>query len=275
MYAIAFGNLFNDIVVRRFDIAKNELHAFTVPISYSPKRKWEAQQANSGDRPVAAQVPRLGFDLTSRSYDSTRKLSPLNKLTFKAGPNDMYSSYMPQPYKLNWELYALSKNMDDMCQIDEQIIPFFTQDFTQSITLIPQLPNHKFDIGTRHVSTTPQDVYDGELKQRQYLLWTWNFEMDAWYFGPVERSGVIKRVQIDLIPVPGSGKITSDEVTEFGRQVRIEVTPGLTADGKPTTNKADSIDFHNINSTDDYGFCTDITEYHDGLKYSPKLGIDK
>jgi hypothetical protein len=120
-----------------------------------------------------------------------------------------------------------------------------------------------------------QDIYDGDFKERRVLQYTMNFSVDAWYFGPVQKSGVIKRVQVDIHNIPGSGIITTEEILKNGRNARIVVTPGLTANGQPTSNPSLTIPYQQIDAEDDYGYIETINEYYDGLFYDPVSGTDK
>lgn len=274
-YIIFFGNIFNDIVVRRLDASKNEITQFTVPISYSPKMKWIYLLArHPSDQQVAVQIPRLGFEITSISYDSTRKVNPTHTLVNVTDDKDkMLTQFVPMPYKLGIELYCITKYADDAAQITEQIIPFFVPDFNATLNLIPEMEK-PFDIRLTLTGMNFQDTYEDTFQTRRGLIWTYQFEMDVWFFGPVQKQGVIKRVQADLYAVPGQGKLTAEEMAQAGRNVRIVVKPGLTADGKPTSNAALSIPHTQIDADDDYGFIQETYFFEDGRRYSPKLNED-
>ena len=65
-YIIMFGNMFNDIVVRRYDANGNNIQAVAVPLAYGPKEKFlvRISQDPNLDQQVAIQLPRLGFEMT-------------------------------------------------------------------------------------------------------------------------------------------------------------------------------------------------------------------
>lgn len=276
-YVIAFGNLFNDIYIRRVDANKNTVQTFPVPIQWGPRQKWEALIANPPqDAKVAIQVPRMGFTFTNIQYDPNRQKSPLNRHSNIIVGDDYNrnSQYAPVPYKITAELNVYSKNIDDAYQIMEQIVPFFQPDFQQQLHLIPEM---NISLDTKYVLTGSmvEEVYEGEFLERKYSVHTFTFEIDAWYFGPIDRQGVIKRVQVDMISVPGSGPITGDEVQKYGRSHRLVVRPGMTPDGKPTTDPDKTIPYQQINPEDDYGFIEESYFFSDGKKYDPRSGTDK
>ena len=66
-YIIMFGNMFNDIVVRRYDKNGNNIQAVAVPLAYGPKEKFLVRitQDPKLDQQVAMQLPRLGFEMTT------------------------------------------------------------------------------------------------------------------------------------------------------------------------------------------------------------------
>ena len=82
---IAFGQLFNNIVLQNTIChlqvqLQKELEYF---VTYAPKEKFLVrleQQANlQEDRELSITLPRLGFEITGLSYDSSRKLNKMNK----------------------------------------------------------------------------------------------------------------------------------------------------------------------------------------------------
>ncbi len=277
-YVIMFGNLFNDIYINRMNKAGTSLQQFKVPITYSPKQKWYALiDRHPADTPVvSSQLPRIGFEIGDWSRDDSRKNNAIHKLiTISDDKGKVFAQFMPVPYKVTFELYILSVNTDDAMQIVEQIIPYFNPDFTSTLNLIPGLA-YEYDIRVNmNQSISKRDIYDGDFKERRVLEYSMSFEVDAWYFGPIQKSGIIKRVQVDLHNIPGSGIVTTEEILKNGRNARIVVTPGLTADGLPTEDPNLTIPFRQIDADDDYGYITTINEYADGLFYDPVSGTDK
>ena len=80
---IAFGQLFNNIVLQNTSSTGAVTKRIRVPLAYAPKEKFLVrleQQANlQDDRAVSITLPRLGFEITGLSYDSSRKLNKMNK----------------------------------------------------------------------------------------------------------------------------------------------------------------------------------------------------
>ena len=140
---IAFGTLFNDIHVRHQDQAGNDISDIKVPVAYGPRQKFLARITQQAELNKATQItlPRMSFEITNISYDSSRKAGITQ--TFKAADstdgNKMKKVFMPVPYNLGFELNILVKLQDDGLQILEQILPFFQPSFTLSIDLVKSI----------------------------------------------------------------------------------------------------------------------------------------
>jgi len=280
-YVIMFGNMFNDIVIRRYDSNNNNISAITIPLAYGPKEKFLVRtvQDPNLDQPVAIQLPRMGFEMTTLNYDGVRRLNGLVKnIKITTDDNKLDFSYMPVPYDLQFNLYAYVRNADDGAQILEQIVPYFGPEWTNQIKLIPQT-NITIDVPIVLNTVSIEDTYEGDFQTRRALIYTFDFTVKAYFYGPVRRAGIIKRAQVDFGIVTANtsygSKITLEDIANTGRSSRVVVRPGLLANGSPTTNSAVSIPYTMISPEDDYGFCSNTFVYTDGLKYNPVSGKDE
>ena len=126
---IAFGTLFNDIHVRHDDGAGNVISEIKVPIAYDyldKKFLARIQQQPELNKATQITLPRMSFEITNISYDSTRKAGITQTFKAKDLNNDkMKKVFMPVPYNLGFDLNILVKLQDDGLQILEQILPFF------------------------------------------------------------------------------------------------------------------------------------------------------
>lgn len=224
-----------------------------VPLSYAPKKKilLRFEQDPNIDRPSAITLPRMSFAITGYEYDSERNLPNLNKFSFinYDDANKMKYTYVASPINIIFELYIYTKNTEDMMKIFEQFIPFFKPEWTSSVQLIPELGiTHDIPIEMR--SNSIEDAYTGTFTERQYLLYTFQFIMRAYYYGPAYDKKIIKFVDTNFYmgtSVAGN--------TMLGDYIgKVNVQPGLTANGEPTSNTELSIDPNEIYVSDDYGF---------------------
>ena len=252
---IAFGQLFNNIVLQNTSSTGAITKRIRVPLAYAPKEKFIVrleQQANlQSDREVSITLPRLGFEITGLSYDSTRKLNKMNK-TIRVKNNEEGKktnfNYTPVPYNINFSLYSFTATAENGLQIIEQILPFFQPEYTVKMNVVPELSLVR-DIPIILNSVNYEDTYNGEFTQRRAVIYTLSFTAKTYLYGPMSNQKVIKTAQADL------GASTDTPLT---RDERIIVVPN------PTTADAD----------DDFGFTTTLSFFTDGKRYNPSSDSD-
>ncbi len=136
---VAFGTLFNNIHLVRKNNSGSIIQTMKVPLAYGPKQKWLTRLDADADlsTKVAITLPRLGFEIQNLAYDPARKLNRVQKFKkvkdSSANSGKLDTQFMPVPYNLGIELYAMPKQSDDALQIVEQILPFFQPDYTLTI----------------------------------------------------------------------------------------------------------------------------------------------
>jgi hypothetical protein len=182
---VAFGSLFNNIEVRRTDSADVVTEVIKIPLSYGPKDKMlvRISQDPSLNPKVALTVPRMGFELTSMTYDGVRKLNTMGR-NVKKGTTGLKKQFNPVPYNWDFSLYVFVKNAEDGTQILEQILPFFTPDFTVTMTLVSGM-TVKMDVPLVLNSVTSEDSYEGDFATRRSIIWTLSFMMKGFLYPSV------------------------------------------------------------------------------------------
>lgn len=261
-YVILFGTLFNNIWITRDNSAGESVQTMKVPLSYGPKEKFLARlDANpSLSNKVGVVLPRISFEMTSFTYDSERKLNTLNKIykqpTNNGTDDSVAYQYMPVPYNITFEMSIMVKNAEDGTRIIEQILPYFTPDWTAAVNLIPEV-NGTFDIPIILNDINVVDSYEGSFEERRAIIWNLSFTMKGYIFGPTKKSGLIKHVQANM-------RLTDSPTTAnaftTAQTVVVTARPGLTANGQPTTNTALTIDYIDIKSSDNYAFINEFEE---------------
>lgn len=252
-YVIVFGNMFNGIYVQRFNKSNERIQTLKVPIAYGPKEKFLTRLAQDPnlDQDVALSLPRIGFEMIGINYASNRKLPSTHK-NVKVGStyNTSYTTqYRPVPYDIQFQMSFFVKNADDGTQILEQILPYFQPEWTNNIKLIPEM-DLTYDVPCVLNDVTVEDTYEGSFDTRRALIWNLNFTMKGYIFGPIGTTGLIKRTVLNF----------ASDMPVADPEERVTITPGLTAEGNPTSNTALSVDINNIDAEDDYGFAKEITE---------------
>lgn len=222
---VAFGTLFNDIQMVRYDKTGNvEYEKIRVPLSYAPKEKFITRLKSdpSLNKSINTTLPRMSFDMTGLTYDSSRKQSTLTKnFSINAATNSINTQYAPIPYNFDFSLSIYVRNMEDGTQILEQILPFFTPDFTVTVSLVPNM-TQKYDLPVILNSVTPEFDYEGDMLTTRTLIWTLTFTVRGYIFPPVDTSGngIIRQANtnliIDALNVVDAQKVYVDKANGFG-----------------------------------------------------------
>jgi len=253
---VAFGQLFNNIQIKRKDSSGTVIQSIRVPLAYAPKEKFLArldQQPSLDEREMAITLPHMSFEISSIAYDPTRKLTRVQKFKqVKTGAEGkiLDYNYMPVPYNISYNLNIFTATAEAGLQIVEQILPYFQPDYTVTVNALPEL-NIKRDVPIILNTVNYEDTYDGSFTTRRAVTYTLTFTAKTYLFGPASTQKVIKEVKSDIY----SNTNTSNKA----REERIIVVPN------PTSADAD----------DDFGFTTTINFYNDGKKYNPTTDTDE
>ena len=206
-YVAAFGTLFNDINIERKNSSGTVVERVKVPLAYGPRQKWILALSDTTDqrRVLAARLPRIGFALTGVNYDSVRKLNTVirNVAANTASTGSVLSQYNPVPYNFDFELFILVNNAEDGSQILEQILPYFTPEFTVTINTIPDM-GIKADVPIVLNSASQSDEYEGELATRRTIIWTLSFLLKGFVYPDVKSGTLIKSIEVNF-RIPGDG----------------------------------------------------------------------
>jgi len=251
---VAFGQIFNNIQIKRKNSAGSVIQSIRVPLAYGPKEKFLVrldQQPSLDNREFAITLPRMGFEISGISYDASRKLNRIQKFKKVKSSVDgkiLDYNYMPVPYNISFNLFSFTATAEGGLQIIEQILPFFQPDYTVTINAIPNM-NIKRDIPIVLNSVNYEDSYSDDFTKRRAVIYTLGFTAKTYLFGPASTQKTIKEVQTDLY----------SDVDATTREERIIVVPD------PTSANAD----------DDFGFTTTIQTFTDGKTYNPSTDSDE
>ena len=261
-YVALFGTYFNQLEVRRTSTDGTLNQRQIVPISYGPYQKILARldqdptlqggatqdafgQPTAG-QPYAMTLPRMAFELTSFTYDAERKVSPTRKIRKVAVDQDNGGRrfvYSGTPYNMSFSLYIMAKYNEDAVKLLEQVLPFFNPDHTSTVRLIPGL--EAMDIPLILNDVTSEDLYEEAFTTRRSILYTLNFTMKGWFFGPERDKEVIRFVDT---------RISADTATNATFDEFQTVQPGMTANNVATSDITQTVDYSLIEFDDDWDY---------------------
>ena len=256
---VAFGTLFNNINIERTSEA-GLTEVIKVPLSYVGRERFVAKlsQAISGTE-IQTTLPRMSFEWTDITYDSTRKLNTMGRvasvyltLNLTAAPTGAFivgekitgstsgtiayvvdeptttsvevrdasgaftdtetitgeSSgetavistttqnqgrinyrYQRVPYDLSFILAIACRTTENGLKIVEQILPFFTPEFTITIK---DVITHDMPVVLDGLAQ--EDTWEGYLTtDRRFLIWSLSFTAKAYLYGPPKDSKIITK----------------------------------------------------------------------------------
>ena len=300
-YVAVFGTLFNDINIVRKNSSGVITEQIKVPIAYEAKDKMllHIRKMSTTDASVQTTLPRMGFVMNGISYDGVRKLNTLGRVisaNTAAGTSTLMRQFNPVPYNFNFGLTAAVENAEDGAQIFEQIVPFFTPEFSVNVKLIPEM-NIAPDIVIILNDVTVEDSYEGEFSLKREIIWSFNFMLKGYIYPDVKSGSVVKTVLVHL-RTPGTSEIEEPEYiiledsTTFTTNYLI-----LNADaGSPNAtgtmkvlNESSSTETGaagiktritttpnptDVTANDDFGYTQTIEYFDDTIDNDPTTGLD-
>lgn len=196
-----FGTLFNNLKVIRKAADGSVLNQIRVPLAYGPKQKFLARldQETGFDAPMAIKLPRMAFEITSLTIDSTQKLAKRNQVV-ELHASDVTKKKVIKhfnSYDIGMSLYIMAKNQDDGLQIVEQILPYFSPEYNVTIKPIDGW-DHKQDVAVILNTVAIDDQYEGEFTERRVLIYQLDFVMKMRFYGPTGESKIIREINLDF-----------------------------------------------------------------------------
>jgi hypothetical protein len=100
---------------------------------------------------------------------------------------------------LNFSLSIYVRNTEDGTQILEQILPFFTPDYTVSIKFNPTMG----DAGTKDMPITLNSVsnevdYEGDMASTRLIIWNLEFTARSYIWPAIEQESYIRNANANV-----------------------------------------------------------------------------
>lgn len=196
---VAFGTVFNDIVVTRQTQSGANKEHFKVPLSYGAKEKYITRITSDPTltKSIATVVPRISFELTGMSYDTSRKLITTNQGFAKKADGNLYTQYNPVPYNFDFSMSIYVRNTEDGTQILEQILPFFTPDFNVTVDFVPTM-QPKYDMPIMLNSVSNETDYEGDMMTTRLIIWNLEFTAKGYIYPAIKSGNIIREANTNL-----------------------------------------------------------------------------
>jgi hypothetical protein len=256
---VAFGNLFNEIKLARYDADGKEVEHFLVPLVYGGKEKYVSRLEGDPDldKKVQISLPIMSFEMNGMNYDAGRKLNTnFKNNAASGGASTTLSVYNPVPFDFDFSLYAYVRNIEDGAQLMEKILPYFTPDYTISLNMIPEMGVVK-QVPIIMKSVSNEVDYEGDYNTKiRSVVWTLNFTVKGYLYGPVSEPKIITSSFTNIINDPslhnynvvgtmatgGVGKYQSGETVYQGYSYLNNVATGTVVSWNTNTKQLELTD---------------------------------
>jgi hypothetical protein len=225
---VAFGTLFNDIYLHRQNLEGSQTkERFKIPLNYGSKEKYLTRISSDPTltKSIDSVVPRISFDLDGLTYDASRKMPSMIRNFSPSTQPSVSVQFVPVPYDFNFSLSIYTRNTEDATQILEQILPFFTPDFTVTIDFIPGM-EQKYDLPIILNSVESQVDYEGDLMTTRLIIWNLQFTAKGNIWPPMKNAEIILEANTNIyIDTSDSNtqKVYVDKANGSGTYVANEV----------------------------------------------------
>ena len=236
---VAFGTVFNDIYLVRY--TKDGLHAketIKVPLNWGAKEKYLTRLTTDPTltKSIATTVPRISFDMTGMSYDSSRKLPSTMRNFASNNATSAKAQYVPVPYNFDFSLSIYVRNTEDGTQILEQILPFFTPDFSVTVDFIPSM-EPKYDMPIILNSVSNEVEYEGDMMSTRLIIWNLEFTAKGHIWPPIKTGKIITVANTNIFFEPNN-LIEQKVFVDFANGVgRFSDSENIRVDGKDVYGK--------------------------------------
>jgi len=198
---VTFGTLFNDIEIVRYTQAGAPKEKLKIPLSYGAKERYLTRLTSNPTltKSINTLVPRMSFNLDNLEYDTSRKqISTLQNFSSDTD-STVKTQFVPVPYNYEFSLSIYVRNTEDGTQILEQILPFFTPDFSVVVDFIPSM-NQKYTVPIILNSVSSTVDYEGsdEDGTTRLIVWDLNFTVKSYIWPPVKSGDLITRANTQL-----------------------------------------------------------------------------
>ena len=196
---VSFGTIFNNIKLVRYNQAgTTEVERINIPITYANKEKFYkriTEDQNLANQTMTV-LPRIAFEMTGLSYDPLRKISSQIDIYEKRSGTKLNRIKMT-PYNFDFNMSIFVRNTEDGTQIIEQILPYFSPDYTISVDFV-SMDGLILDVPIVLESVTQQSDYEGSPEPTRMMTWDLNFSMKGYLFGPMSEVSVIRKVTANI-----------------------------------------------------------------------------
>ncbi len=266
---VVIGSLFSKMLLVRknhkTDIIEEKI---SVPINFSNRDKLltlvrEVPDIDSKNTNYT--IPRIGFSFDGLSYDGQRQLPKTGgrgrPTKDEKNKKDALIMYNGVPYNFDFTVSIVTKYAEDLTQLVEKILPYFTPNLNITYKAIPEL-SLNIDVPLLLNGVNWQDDYQG-LQERRLLIADLSLTAKSYIFPPIKSYPRVNTVFVETHTLATAGDLyTKNKValtdntgntvqTEYGGNLQDERASDAMTDPR---NEHSLIKIYGYEDSDDFGF---------------------
>jgi hypothetical protein len=182
---VAFGTMFNNLKLYRYTKdGDTEIERVTVPLTYANKEKYYTRITQDPNlaKQTLIDLPRMAFEMVSITYDPLRKISNYNELFSPGQDGNKITTVRAAPYNFAFDLNIYVRNVEDGSQLIEQILPYFTPDYTLALNLTG-IQNDIVNVPIVLESISYENRVDSDKESTRVIVWNLTFTVQAFLYG--------------------------------------------------------------------------------------------
>jgi len=224
---VQFCDCFNGIRIAKYNDDGSVNSYVNVPSRFAPKDRdfmWIERRDSEGKRVRDKILPMIGISLTNVEYDNERKVSPHSRVGISKTAESAVSFGNPVPFSYTFDVKIAAEYMFDVCQILEQILPFYSPTSLISID-VPELGMSSSTATSESGTTTSnmkvsltsssqETVIDIPESDYRAIIWTLSFKVDGFLIKNTSTVKTIKKIDTKFYTTPGGWLHYADTTTE-------------------------------------------------------------
>lgn len=196
-YSIVVGLLkeYKGFIIKRYNKDGSVKKQVEVPIRFGNLDKLQTQRELQGDT-YYQKIPRMALTFSGMSYGSDRSKSAKTNRYHKEDGN-YHMDIEPTPWDFLFELKIKAKNVLDLAQIMEQILPYYNNKKSIQIKEVPASSKDRdLNVTIDGVSPTfPEEYDDNSLR---YVFLTISLKVEGVLWRPFHTAEEIKQIDVNF-----------------------------------------------------------------------------
>lgn len=217
---VEFGSFFKQFHIVRYDKNGYPKKDIPIEIKFGPRSKtFDFKKEQESGKKYYISLPNFTWNITGFNYAASRAAGLTttrtfyNKILNLLGEQEeqFWEDICPAPYDVTINLDLHAEDMDDACQVIEQICARFTPENYLQVQEFWYFKNLRRALKLK-LDSTPHEITEtmGEQEKREIKV-TFSFTLEMFFYKPVKNASVIKTIEARIL----NGDFNSTDAAEI------------------------------------------------------------